>query len=262
MGTYPEPEFYGADTMSVDDLDQLMQWYEEQKGRLLCNKDELQAYCMDDVNILRHSCCAFRNLFLKLVKMNLCKKCLTISSFYKVFRTMFLKPDAVAIMPRTGYRMGHRQVIEGPQWLAYMGRSCKVIHAGNGREVHLAGALNIKVSRYCRETKSLSIQVVFGMGDIACPVDINPLANTEEKLENRYEKTIARLQKTNTLVTQLSPSGGSSLENCDTLTLENELCSHHYLKNTSIKIRDVFDGGRTEASKTCYRVKDGKKFDV
>jgi hypothetical protein len=116
MGTYHELEFYGADTLSVDDLDQLMQWYEEQKSRLFCNKDQLLAYFMDEVSVLRQACCAFRNLFLKLVKMNLWKKGLTISSFgNNVFRTMFLKPYAVAIMPRTGYRMGHRQVIEGPQ---------------------------------------------------------------------------------------------------------------------------------------------------
>ena len=33
------------------------------------NKEELLAYCMNDVNVLRQSCCAFINLFLKLVKI-------------------------------------------------------------------------------------------------------------------------------------------------------------------------------------------------
>jgi len=121
--------------MSADERTQFMQWHQEQKGKLFSNKDELLAYCMDDVNVLRQACCAFRNLFLKLVKMDTFREAITISSICnKVFRTMFLKPDAVGIVPRASYRMGDRQSIEGLQWLPYMGRTCKIIHAGSGRE--------------------------------------------------------------------------------------------------------------------------------
>ena len=57
----------------------------------------------------------FSKLYLKLVKMDPFKEAITISSICnKVFRTMFLKPDAVGIIPRAGYRMGDRQSIEGP----------------------------------------------------------------------------------------------------------------------------------------------------
>jgi len=52
-GSYPEPEYYGADFMSSDDRTQLMYWYEDQKCKEFCNKDELLAYSMDDVNVLR-----------------------------------------------------------------------------------------------------------------------------------------------------------------------------------------------------------------
>ena len=114
VGPYPEPEFYGTVSMSVDERTEFMQWYDEQKGKLFSNKDELLAYCMD-VNVLRQACCAFRNLFLKLVKMDPFREAITTSSICnKVFRTMFLRPDAVGIIPRAGYRMGDRQSIEGP----------------------------------------------------------------------------------------------------------------------------------------------------
>ena len=94
-------------TMSADERAQFMQWHEEQKGKLFSNKDELLAYCMDDVNVLRQACCAFRNLFLKLVKIDPFREAIKISSICnKVFRTMFLKPDAVGITRRAGYRMG------------------------------------------------------------------------------------------------------------------------------------------------------------
>jgi hypothetical protein len=51
----------------------------------------------------------------------------------------------------------------------------KIIHAGNGREMHLQGVPNVKLTGIVkRQKKFLSISVVFGMGVIACPIDINP----------------------------------------------------------------------------------------
>jgi len=161
---YLTPNFMGQ-TMYADERAQFMQWHQEQKGKLFCNKDELLAYCMDDVNVLRLVCSAFRNLFLKLVKMDLFREAMTISSICsKVFRTMFLKPDAVGIIPGAGYRMGDRQSIEGFQWLACMGRTRKIILAGNGREVHLVGVPNVKVDGYSRETNEVFEYVGFWHG--------------------------------------------------------------------------------------------------
>ena len=90
---------------------------------------------MNDVNKLRQACCAFRNLILKLVKMDPFRQALTLSSICNtVFRTMFLKPDNVGIIPRGGYRLVDRQSIEAFQRLAYIGQTRDdVIHAGNGR---------------------------------------------------------------------------------------------------------------------------------
>jgi hypothetical protein len=113
-GPYPDPEYYNADSMSVDERAQFMQWYGEQTGKLFSNKDELLACCMDDVNVLSQACCAFRNLFLKLVKMDPFREAITISCICnKVFRTMFLKPYTEGIIPRAAYRMGDRHSIEG-----------------------------------------------------------------------------------------------------------------------------------------------------
>jgi hypothetical protein len=109
---------------------------------------------------------------------------------------MFLKPDAVGIIPRAGYRTGDRQSIEGLQWLAYIGRTRKIIHAGNGREVHLAGVLNVKVDGYRQETnEGLEYLGCFWHGCLCMPNRHKPIGNTEETLENRYEETMARLQK-------------------------------------------------------------------
>jgi len=50
--------------MSVDEGAQFLEWYQKQTGKVFCNKDELLAYCMDDVDVLRQACCAFRNFCL------------------------------------------------------------------------------------------------------------------------------------------------------------------------------------------------------
>ena len=93
-----------------------MAWYEEQKEQIFHNKEELLAYWIDDVSVLRQACCAFRNLFLKLVKMDTLREALTISSICnKVFRTIILKLDTVSFIPRGGYRLGDRQSIEAIQ---------------------------------------------------------------------------------------------------------------------------------------------------
>ena len=53
--------------MSADDWAQFLARHEQQKDKILHNKEELLAYCIDDVSVLRQACCAFRNLFLKLL---------------------------------------------------------------------------------------------------------------------------------------------------------------------------------------------------
>jgi hypothetical protein len=102
----PNPNFT-VQSMPANERAQFMQWYEELKSKLFCNKSELQVYCTDDVNVLRQACCAFRNLFLKLVKMDPFREAIILSSICsKEFWTMFLKPDAVGIITRAGFRRG------------------------------------------------------------------------------------------------------------------------------------------------------------
>jgi len=47
---------------------------------------------------------------------------------------------------------------------------------------------------------------------------------------------------------------------CDNPGLQNELCSHHYVKHFPINIRDSLFGDRSEATKTYYNVKEGEEI--
>ena len=107
------------------------------------------------------------------------RQALTISSLCnKVFRTMFLKPDTVGIIPRGGYRLSDRQSIEAFQWLAYIGQTRDdVIHAGNGREVHLPRVPNVKVDGYSPNTQEVFEYLgCYWHGAHACQIGTSPLA--------------------------------------------------------------------------------------
>ena len=89
VGPHPEPKFCGADFMSGDERAQFSAWYEAVKDKIFNNREELLAYWMDDVNVLRQARCAFRNLILKLVKMDTFREAITILSICnKVFGTV------------------------------------------------------------------------------------------------------------------------------------------------------------------------------
>jgi hypothetical protein len=86
------------------------------------------------------------------------------------------------------------------------------------------------------------------------------IGNTGETWLSRYEESMARLQK-------IKDSGYKviSIWVCEFKKLlrenpglENELCSHPYVKNSPINIPDALCGGRTETSKTWYRTKQGE----
>jgi len=157
VGFHPEHKYYRADFISGDERTQFLAWCEGGKVKIFNNAEELLAYCMDDVSVLRQACCSFRKLYLKLVKMNPFRKAITMSSICsKVFRTMIPKPDSVGIIPRGGHRMGDRQSVEALQWLAYIGGTRNnVSHAGNGSEVGLAGVPKVKVDGNSAETSEV-----------------------------------------------------------------------------------------------------------
>jgi hypothetical protein len=60
VGPLPDPADYGVDSMKPKVREEFLRWHHEQKGRTFHFKDEILAYCEDDVNILQESCNTFR----------------------------------------------------------------------------------------------------------------------------------------------------------------------------------------------------------
>jgi hypothetical protein len=89
-----------------------------------------------------------------------------------------------------------------------------------------------------------------------------PIDNRIETLLTKYEETKARLQKIKNsgyIVVSIWVCEFRNLLR-ENPGLENELSSHRYLKNFPLNIRNALYGGRTEATKTYYRVKQWEKI--
>ena len=160
--------------------------------------------------------------------------------------------------------MGDRQSVEVLQWLAYIGRTRdNLIHASNGREVRPPGVPDVKVDGFCPETNEVFEYLgSFWHGCPSCmPNRDKPIGKTKETLANRYEETMARLQKIRDAGYNVISIWGCEFRKLllQNPGLQNELSSHPYVKNSPINIRDALYGGRTEATKTYYRVKQGEQ---
>jgi G:T-mismatch repair DNA endonuclease (very short patch repair protein) len=265
IGPYPEPKYYGVDFMSCEERTRFFGWYDKQKHQIFNNKEELLAYCMPDVSVSRTAASSFRNLFLKLVKMDPFRQAITISSICnKVLRTTFLKPDTVGLIPRGGYRMADRQSIEAIQWLAYIVRTKHdLMCAANGREVRLAGLPNLKVDGYSPSTNEVFEYLgCFWHGCRCLPYRHKSLGDNGDTLLGRYEETMARLQKIKDAGYNVVTIWGCEFRKMlrDTPGLENELRSHPYVQYAPLNIRDALYGGRTEATRMRYKVKQREEI--
>jgi hypothetical protein len=82
--------------MPGDERSQILAWHEEAQGKSFHNKEELLAYCMDNVNVLRQACCTFGKFF------EISQDGPLSAGYYSIFHLQFLKPESVCIIPRGG----------------------------------------------------------------------------------------------------------------------------------------------------------------
>lgn len=135
----PDLKFYCPDGMKQDKRQTFMTWYKEHEFDKFSYQAELLRYCQSDVDILRRCCLTFRTLFMELTRIDykpgidLFEKCITITSAcHLVYRSLFLTPETIGIIPAHGYRPEEKESIMAYQWLSYIA-SENNIHIKHGR---------------------------------------------------------------------------------------------------------------------------------
>ena len=120
VGPWPSIEYYCPDEKKTKDRQALLKWYEEQKDKVFDMAKEMYEYCLSDVELLRRGCLAFRKEFLSTTEEDPFENCLTISmACMRVFRTKFLKPNTIALVPHGGYN-NDTQSTKALKWLKWM----------------------------------------------------------------------------------------------------------------------------------------------
>ena len=157
-GPLPAPEFYGVDRMMAKARNELLQWHREQtsKGTIFDFQEEILKYCRLDVDILEKGCLEFRKLFMSLTSskhykgIDPLKHCVTLPSACNlVFRTLFLKPNVIPLLPHKGFTPKKPQSRKALRWLHLQSKdlNCNIEH-----EVKVAGYYT---DGYCRDTNTV-----------------------------------------------------------------------------------------------------------
>jgi hypothetical protein len=64
MRAMPDISYYGVDAKSHSEREEFFAWYEGQMGTTFNNRQMLEAYCQDDVTVLRKGCQMLRCNFI------------------------------------------------------------------------------------------------------------------------------------------------------------------------------------------------------
>ena len=84
------------------------------------NKRVLEAYCQDDVSVLREACRVFWREFIQIGNFEVFLESVTnTSACNKVMRKRFLKPNTIGIIPSGGYTGNVNYSDKANMWLVY-----------------------------------------------------------------------------------------------------------------------------------------------
>lgn len=259
VGGMPDMKYYDPDGMKSEKRSEFVDWYKTQTH--FDFQQELEKYCMSDVDILQRCCGKFRTLFTTHTKgIEPFLQSITIASATnEVFRTMFLEPQQIAILPTHGYYGGNQSAIA----LCWMDRlslknNIHIQHAKNGGEVRVEGWLMDGVD----ENNVLYLfHGCFWHGCEKCYPDrttMNPIRQmTMSELRQHVRVQVETLRK----------KGHTVVEKweCDfraDITQDIELAEFYedYKVHESLQPRDSFFGGRTNATRLFYESKDKEQI--
>ena len=259
VGPMPNIEFYDPDGMKPDKRKEFLKWYKTQTE--FDFQQHLETYCVSDVDILQRCCGKFRALFIEYTNgVEPFLKPITIASACnEVFRTMFLKPDQIAIIPTHGYYGGNQSAI-ALCWLDYTAKQTNthIRHAKNGGEVKVEGWLMDGVDEH---GVLYSFHGCFWHGCTSCFPDgktMNPVNHlTMDELRQR-----TRLQ-----TEKLREKGFTVVEKWECefkidIGLDKDLAEFYqaYKVHEPLQPRDSFFGGRTNATRLFYDSHDAEQI--
>ena len=259
-GPMPDAKYYDPDSMSCDKKAEFLEWYAEQTE--FDFQKDIVDYCISDVDILQRCCSKFRALFMEYAAgIDPFEQTITIASACnRVYRTMFLQENQIAIIPPQGYFPGNQSAIAAC-WLNYLNKEndLNIKHAFNGGEMRIENRL---VDGF--DIDSNTVYQFHGCFWHGCPIcyknrsTINPV--NEITMEELY-------QKTQVFSIHLRSKGYNLVEiwECQFRQdmAENVALADMYDKYKPfqpLQPREAFFGGRTNATKLYHECNDDENI--
>ena len=202
-GNLPEDVHYGPGKMMPKTRAEFYKWYNEEakKGGVFDFDAELLKYCRLDVHILEQACVKFRKLFMSITSMDdykgidPFKHSVTLAAACNlVYRSLYLKPETIALLPPQGFQPEKAFSVKALQWLHYesVTRNCHIRHACNGGEVKIGGHY---VDGWCEDTRT--VFEYFGCIWHGCkcmgPQTKNKI--NQKSMSTLYQHTMKKLEK-------------------------------------------------------------------
>ncbi|XP_031634985.1 uncharacterized protein LOC116348215 [Contarinia nasturtii] len=242
IGALPDIQYYGFNNKSSKERNACVKWYnaEKQSGKIFNNWKQLLAYCKEDVNILRLACLKYRDIMLKTTDIEPFKQVTLAGTCITVFRTLFLKPNLISVIPRNGYRFADNQSFKALKWLEWEShlRQIKIHTAANGREIRLSGC-------YWHQCVECYPNQYFN----------NP-NDRSAKTRSLYETYLARANKIRSMgydLIEMWEHQFDKMQN-ENPAIELYIKSVDHLRVPPLDPRDAFMGGRTGVCKLYHKI--------
>ena len=247
----PNVSYYNPDGMKPKDRSQFIKWYEVHQHDTFNLQKELLEYCKSDVDILRRCCLQFRKDFMNITGIDPFDRCITIASACNlVFRTNFLQPETIGVIPHHGYTPEQKQSVKAMQWIKYISykENQKIQHAKNGGEKIIGP---YRVDGYYENENGEKVVLEFH-GDFWHGNPVKYSRSTINQVNQMtmgdlYDKTIVKQKYLENLGYNYKCIWESDFD--EQLNTDPEMKA--YIEQvdivTPLEPRDAFYGGRTEA---------------
>ena len=261
----PDESYYQPELMKINERAAFYNWYSENKNMEFDFQKEIIKYCQNDVNILMESVMIFRDIWKEYFNIDCLTRNITIAqAVMEVYKTNYLKPKQIAIIPRFGYDNRRRQSYIANAYLDYMqtNRDHTIL-----REYRVNG---YNVDGFIPESKEIfEFYGCYFHGCIKCyPGNRMQTFNSVngECMEELYKRTINR-EKTFANEFRFTKIWECELKIFRKSSKEiDEFFINHRRKSISRKFvpalepRDAFFGGRVNANKLYHEIGENEKI--
>jgi hypothetical protein len=162
IGEIPPKEDFGFDYFTPQKREEFLIWYEQEKHKPYNFKENFEAYCASDVDILSKACQIFSKTSRACSSMDELDKgecpfreSLTLASYCNlIYRRNYMPENSISRLPNCGYNPKANLSHKCELWLKYLAETNKIRiqHAKNGGEYKI---LDYYVDGFCEEKKMI-----------------------------------------------------------------------------------------------------------